>query len=754
MKKVLKIARLELSILFYSPIAWLILIIFIIQSGVTFTSMLNEVETKQQLGNHLQFLTADIFAGLNGFFAAVQKKLYLYIPLLTMGLMSREISSGSIKLLLSSPLTNLQIILGKFVAMMAYGGLLMLVLLGITVSGIFTIEHLDIMHVLGGILGLYLLICAYSAIGIFMSSLTAYQVVAAISTLAILAALNFAGSVGQAYDFVRDITYWISISGRADNFINGMIGSNDVIYFLLVIVAFLTLSIMRLNAGREIRSQAASATRYTVVIAVILSIGYLTSLPLFIGYYDTTRLKTNTITDESLAIIKQLDKPLTITTYPNVLGAFVNIGAPKMRNFELRAFEKYRRFLPGLKFNYVPYYDTTMYIRDKTKPLEDQALRAATAHGYDFDKILSPAEIKKIIDLSPEDNSFVRTVNYNGKRTFLRMYFDMIGYPEEAEITAALKRFLVKAPVVGLLNQNDERSIDKTGDKGYKGILNTGSSRNSLINQGFDMKRINLSAGDTIPADLAVLIVADPKTPYTPGNLEKIAAYIHHGGNVLIAADPGRQLSLNGLLKPLGVELMQGALLQESKDQDVNMVQAKLTPESAALKFNYPKKSVVVMPGVIGIQYQAMQGYTYLPVLVTDAQSVWNKLGDFDASGVKIPFNPALDRKVSVPTLLALTRKLPGKEQKIIISGDADFMSNMAISKSDQVIVNAGFTTTIFKWFSNGEFPIETARPESTDNHILISREGISWLKILFLGILPGILALSAAYILINRKRK
>ncbi|WP_316816976.1 Gldg family protein [Pedobacter nyackensis] len=754
MKKILKIARLELSILFYSPIAWLILIIFIIQSGITFTSMLNIAETKQQLGQTPEFLTAEIFAGLDGFFAAVQKKLYLYIPLLTMGLMSREISSGSIKLLLSSPLTNAQIILGKFVAMMGYGALLMLVLLGITLSSVFAIEHLDIMHVLGGILGLYLLMCAYAAIGIFMSSLTAYQVVAAISTLAVLAALNFVGSVGQAYDFVRDITYWISISGRADNFINGMIGSNDVMYFLLVITAFLTLSIMRLNAGREIRSQAATASRYAVVIAVILMIGYVTSLPFFIGYYDTTRSKTNTLTDESLALIKQLDKPLSITTYPNVLGAYVNIGAPKMRNFELRAFEKYRRFLPGLKFNYVPYYDTTIYVRDKTKPLVDQALRAATAHGYDFDKLLSPEEIKKVIDLSPEENFFVRTVNYDGKHTFLRMYFDMVAYPEEAEISAALKRFLVRPPVVGVLNQNDERSIDKTGDKAYKSILNTMTTRSSLINQGFDMKRIDLSSPEAIPADLAVLIIADPKTPYTAANLEKIGAYIHDGGNVLIAADPGRQQALNGLLKPLGVELMPGALLQESKDLDVNLIQTKLTPESAALKFNYAKKCVVNMPGAIGIRYQPVQEYTYLPLLSTDAQFTWNKVGVFDDSGVKIPFNPAVDRKASIPTMLAVTRKLSGKEQKIIISGDADFMSNAGISKSDEVIVNAGFTTNLFKWFSNGEFPIETVRPKSTDNHILFSREQISWLKIIFLGILPAGLALSAAYILIKRKRK
>src|SRR5690606_28962731 len=127
------------------------------------------------------------------------------------------------------------IILGKFAAMMAYGFLLVAVLLCVMFAGSFSIDNLDYRFVLGGILGLYLLICAYSAIGLFMSSLTSYQVVAAISTLAIFAALKFVGTIGQSVDFVRDITYWISMDGRADNFISGLISSKDVTYFLLII---------------------------------------------------------------------------------------------------------------------------------------------------------------------------------------------------------------------------------------------------------------------------------------------------------------------------------------------------------------------------------------------------------------------------------------------------------------------------------------------------------------------------------------
>ena len=118
----------------------------------------------------------------------------------------------------------------------------------------------DLPLVFPGILGIYLRICAYGAIGLFMSSITSYQVVAAMGTLAVLAALNYVGEVGQDYAFVRDITYWLSISGRAYQFIDGLICTEDVLYFLIVIVLFISLSILKLRAGRSTVDETIKAT--------------------------------------------------------------------------------------------------------------------------------------------------------------------------------------------------------------------------------------------------------------------------------------------------------------------------------------------------------------------------------------------------------------------------------------------------------------------------------------------------------------
>lgn len=754
MKKIFRIAKLELSLLFYSPIAWIVLIIFIVQCGVTFTDLLNEKETSQQLGSTMKSLTADIFGGGKGFFSAVQGKLFLYIPLLTMGLMSREISSGSIKLLLSSPVTIAEIILGKFFAMMLYGFLLVAVLLCIMFAGSASIENLDFGFVSGGILGLYMLICAYAAIGLFMSSLTSYQVVAAISTLAIFAALKFVGNIGQTIDFVRDITYWISIDGRADNFINGLISSKDVIYFLLVISMFLLLTIMRLNSGREIISAAQIALRYTLVIITVLIIGYLSSLPSFTGYFDTTRFKDRTLTAESQAIIKQLDAPVTLTSYVNLLNVNAHLGAPKFRIFELRQFDQYVRYLPDLKINYVPYYDSTMTRNPKDKTLKERAERAATAHGYEFESVLSPAEIKKQINLIPEENRFVRTMEYKGKTTPLRMFADMIGYPQEAEISAALKRLISKPAIVGVLSGNDERSISKTGDKAYQNITTSVSSRTALINHGFDISNIALDKNQSIPDSLSVLVIADPMGAYTHEQQSAINAYIASGGNILIAGEPGKQSLLNPLLKQFGVSLSEGILLQKSDKYELDLVQAHPSKEAATHGFSMTDKWIITMPGAVAVNYGGASDYKAIPILVANKPNPWIKYGRFNLETDKVAFNPQTDKKAPAALAVALTRKFSNKEQKVLITGDADFMSNAELSRFNIQNDNFDFAVQAFKWFSNGEYPINTFRPDSIDNRIAVSRSEINWIKMLLLGVLPIGLGLAGTITLIRRKRK
>ena len=122
LRLILRIARTELAVLFYSPVAWLLLIAFTCQVGFDFMNILTEIVKIKALGNTITFsVTAGFVLGLKGIYEVIQETIYLYIPLLTMNLMSREYSSGSIKLLYSSPVNSIQIITGKFVSMVVLG---------------------------------------------------------------------------------------------------------------------------------------------------------------------------------------------------------------------------------------------------------------------------------------------------------------------------------------------------------------------------------------------------------------------------------------------------------------------------------------------------------------------------------------------------------------------------------------------------------------------------------------------------------
>jgi len=751
MRKIQKIAKLELSLMFYSPIAWFVLIIFFVQTGLTFTELLYKYETNQQLGRPLSVLTKILYAGEDGILAVVQNHLYLYIPLLTMGLMSKETNSGSIKLLYSSPVTVKEIILGKFLSMMIYNLVLAVILSSFIIVGAMSIEAIDIPFVFGGVLGIYLLMCAYAAIGLFMSSLTNYQVVAAISTLATLALFNFVGGIGQSYDFVREITYWLSISGRANYFVNGLIGTKDIFYFLLVIGLFLMLSILKLKFERKTKSLGVKVLNYSLLIFTVISIGYITSLPTVNKYLDSTRFKDRTLTKTSQDIIKQLEHPIHITNYVNLLHYSVQFGAPVNRIKDLNSFEMYRRFIPDMTMNYVYYYDSVPGL-DTTNTLKGLARKAAKVHHLDFDNVLSPEAIRKKIDLKAEDNRFVRFIHYGDQTIPLRMFDDIFIYPKEKDISSTLKRLIQKPAVVGVLKGHGERDVYKNGDDSYKFITKGLNVRGSLINSGFDVIDVSLKEVDSIPLELDVLILADPKYSYSSIDLDKIHKYIEAGGNMLIAGEPDKQALINPVIDKLGVSFMDGVLLQESENFELDLIQSQFTNQDSPSKFKFYDGAVVVSPKAMGIAYTDSASFQITPILVSNKSNTWNRVDPFDLSSEKIVFDSINNKHVEVPVAVELKRDIENtKEQKIIILGDSDFMSNAQASRSTPKNVNTSFTLRLFKWFSDNEYPVSTGRKRAIDTKILVNRDGIFWLKIVLLGIIPFLIATCGAIILLRR---
>ena len=766
MKMIYKIARAELQTLFYSPIAWLILIIFTIQASMAFCGVMEWQVSSQALAYKLEGVSMTIFAHPRmGLFTVMQQYLYLYIPLLTMGLMSRELSSGSIKLLYSSPVTNTQIILGKYLSMVFYALVITLILMIFMIYSAVTINHFDFIGVSSGLLGLFLLICAYAAIGLFMSSLTSYQVVAAIGTLATLTVLNLVGTMWQDVAFVRDIAYWLSIKGRATEFINGLICSEDVLYFIIVIALFLSLSILRLKSNRQKTPVRISLMRYTGVALIAVILGYVSSRPVMMAYYDATRTKANTLTPNSQKIVAQMKGGLTINTYVNILDQYYWLALPKGELRDMACFSQYTRFKPEIKMNYTRYYAHAENPKlDKRYPgMNDKQRMLEYAKVYKLDTAIfkTPSEIKKIENLSSEGNRFVRTlVRDNGEKTFLRVFDDRNVQPSEAEITAAFKRLIMKLPQIGFLTGHGERNCMKAGDKDYSTFAQERTFRYSLINQGFDFCEVSLDK--EIPEAVTILVIADMKSALTPEQKSNLDKYIARGGNLLIAGEPDHQNVMNSLVSQFGVEFMQGTLVRPSENFAPDFIQAIPTKEGSDMIYlldDMRKEDyITTMPGTTGLKYSEDKGYKVTKLFVTDtAGGTWSSMENMlnlQDSTAKIKPSAGETLMASIPTVIALDKKVGNKDQKIIISGDADCISNSEIflSRKNVNAANYNFIMGAFYWMSDEEVPIDVRRPTPPDDKISMGVPGISVAKWSLMGAFP--LAMIIFYILLWIRRK
>ncbi|CAM3795520.1 Gldg family protein [Mucilaginibacter galii] len=814
MRKIFKIARLELSILFYSPVAWLVLTIFMIQCGITFLDNLQQTRTTLSLGYQTLPITGTLFSGQLGLFSAMQGYIYLYLPILTMGLMSRETSSGSIKLLLSSPVKLREIILGKYFAIIGYGLTLIAVLAIFGIIGSLFIVHPDLGLICSGLIGLYLLICTYAAIGLFMSCLTTYQVVAAISTLAVFAVMRYVGSLGQEYDFVRDLTYFLSISGRTEKMVAGLITTKDVFYYLIIIASFLSLCVLRLKTERELKPWTVKVGRYVALAAVALTLGYITSRPMLTGYLDTTDLKSLTIAKPSQEIARKLDGPLKVTTYVNMLAPNLYQVLPQSRNSDLGKLENYQRFIPGMNVKYVYYYQKPVdsnYYTFKFNPLlkgvtnvDKIADQSATTMGINGDRFMPPGELKKQIDLTDEGFLLVRKLEYQGKSTYLRFFMNESDpYASEAEMNAALKRLVTPASKVVFITGNKERGTDSPVDRDYQMVSALKTRRNALINQGFDVDTINLNIKD-IPGKTDILVIGDPTIPFTPEQLAKLTAYINKGGNMLIEGEPGRQQILNPLLQQLGVRLKSGILVKTDRKLTPGLINAQLNVKAASIDSNLArmqKGSVpVVVQGAAAIEYDPSGGFKATPLLMSSAGG-WNKVfapgtikektapanakgavqsltsgggliaasadpataadmhapvnvGSLDLSTADLSFKPEEgDEKGIFPVSVALSRVINGKQQRIVVSGDADFASNGEISRPRSRF-NEYYLQGLFRWFSNGAFPSDVSRPPARDMDIKISRGQITGLMWLCKAVIPALITIMGAIVLFKRRRK
>lgn len=228
----------ELSSLFYSPVAYLIGFMFLFLTAILFRKWT---------------LVPGNEASMRSLFELLAYVLIFALPLLTMGSVAQEFAGGSIETLMTAPVSDVSVVLGKFLgSFVIYLALLAATLLHLFLLWQYSPEMSGAV-VFSGYLGMVLLGSLFIAIGIFFSSCTKHQILAAAGAVATLGAMTYFADLGAEYlsqAWMRNLCAYVNVMGHLSDFTKGILDTKSIVFFVSGTVFFLFLATKVMESRR------------------------------------------------------------------------------------------------------------------------------------------------------------------------------------------------------------------------------------------------------------------------------------------------------------------------------------------------------------------------------------------------------------------------------------------------------------------------------------------------------------------------
>lgn len=243
------IARHELKTMFLSPLAWVILGVLQGLLGYMFLAQIDSFFMLQPQLIHLQNtpgVTDMIVAPLFQLSAII---LLMIMPLITMRSIAEEKRNGTLSLLISSPLSMTEIVLGKFFGLLFFIIILVSLLMLMPLS-LYLGTTLDFGKLFSIYLSMLLLLGSFAAIGLYLSSLTENQTIAAVSTFGALLMLWMIDWLGDTLGDGQTVVAYLSLLRHHQNLLEGVFDTADIAYYLLMMITFLVLTVRQLDRER------------------------------------------------------------------------------------------------------------------------------------------------------------------------------------------------------------------------------------------------------------------------------------------------------------------------------------------------------------------------------------------------------------------------------------------------------------------------------------------------------------------------
>ncbi len=405
---------------------------------------------------------------------------------------------------------------------------------------------------------------------------------------------------------------------------------------------------------------------------------------------DLSATGRHSLTAASLAALREIKGPLTITAYV----------PPKHRArpviAELAA--RYRKALPTLKLQFVD--PTTISDLARAEGLADgELIVAANGHTEHVTDYTEASFTQALMRLMQTGTQWIAFVSGHGERSPSRgANFDVTHWAEV------------------------------------------------LHSRGYHVQEINLGEHAAVPDNTSLLVIASPQLDYLPGEINLIADYVARGGALLWLAEPAMPASLNGLAATLGFERLPATVIDPvtqalSIDNPAIAVVTKY-PAHAALR---TMTAATLLPFATPLKARPPRGWQATTLLETNAKA-WGEHGTITGN---VAFNPGTDIAGPLVLGLALTHSRHATEQRVIVLGDGDFLSNTYIGNGG----NQDLGTHLVDWLVTNENLLAIETRVVPDVGLDLTRWQQAVIGLGFLVVLPGAFALNGAVLGWRRRR-
>ncbi len=418
---------------------------------------------------------------------------------------------------------------------------------------------------------------------------------------------------------------------------------------------------------------------------------------------DWTTNNRNTLSPMSQTLLTHLSDPIRITAYAR--------DNPALRDAITRLISRYQRYYRALTLNFV----NPDLLPDRVREL-----------GITLDGELY--------------------VEYRGRGERLRQL-------NEQALTQLLQR---------LSRQQESmiRFLVGHGERKLLGVANAdlGAFGRELEKIGLQLRPLDLATETPIPTATAALVIASPRTPLPPSEVEAILAYVKRGGTLLWLLEPDDPSGLQPLAAALGVTPLPGMVV----DADTAVLGIKNPAFIPIVDYGPHRiteslRSPTLLPQAVALEVQPSAGWTANLLLESQSRS-WTETSPIDGT---LQFDPDSTERAGPLTVgVALSRPWPGTsiagerpaatEQRVVIIGDGDFLSNTYLGNG----ANLELGLNIIHWLTLDDTPILIPFRSAPDPNLNLSEGILALIAAVFLFGLPGMLLVCGWFIWFRRQRR